>query len=277
MLVMLHGCTQDPADFAAGTRMNAMADAAGFYVVYPAQTESANPRKCWNWFNPSNQQRDHGEPSLIAGITRAVMNAYPINDRQVYIAGLSAGGAMAVVLAATYPELYTAVGCHSGMPYRCAQTVFSALSAMNNGNDQNRPLGTTGIPMIVFQGDQDSTVNPRNGEQLISQWIDSMPTPVEMVTLEETGESNGRRYLHRTYRDSAHGRVAEYWLVHGAGHAWSGGSSDGSFTDPAGPDASREMVRFFLKSVGSGARKKERRRSVVSRILGAVGRRDGDQ
>ena len=251
LLVMLHGCTQNPDDFAAGTRMNACADEYGCYVVYPSQRESANPGKCWNWFNPSDQVRDQGEPSIIAGITCKVIDRYPIDEKRVYVAGLSAGGAMAVILAATYPDLYAAIGCHSGMPYRCAQTAFGAYTAMQNGNEEIIPLGTVGIPMIVFQGDQDSTVNPRNSERLISQWIESMPNPaVARSCTEESSVSNGRGYVRRSYQDSGSERVAEYWLINGAGHAWSGGSSKGSYSDPLGPNASREMLRFFLEHGG---------------------------
>jgi poly(hydroxyalkanoate) depolymerase family esterase len=250
LLVMLHGCLQDPDDFALGTRMNSIAEEQRMFVLYPAQSESANHTRCWNWFNAANQQRDQGEPSIIAGMTREIIGSYNIDARRVYVAGMSAGGAMAAIMAATHSDLYAAVGIHSGMPYGAAQNFLTAIAAMKDGLADGlagvlRPPSKS-IPLIAFHGDQDIMVNARNGEQLVSQWLaGSNPTRTLDTIPAQAREGNGRAFTRARYRDGAGHTVAEHWLVHGAGHAWSGGGSAGSFTDAAGPDASREMLRFF--------------------------------
>ncbi|HEY5900492.1 MAG TPA: PHB depolymerase family esterase [Burkholderiales bacterium] len=239
LVVMLHGCKQDPEDFAAGTRMNRLADELGFAVVYPAQSSKANVSACWNWFQPAHQRRE-GEPSLIAGITREVIARHGLDARRTYVAGLSAGGAMAAVMGVTHPELYAAMGIHSGLGYAAASDLPSALAAMQ-GKPAGRARGASaarGIPMIVFHGDGDTTVHPSNGEH-------AMVGTLEKV---EKGRANGRDYTRTTHWNADGRAVLEHWLVHGAGHAWSGGSSSGSYADPMGPDASREMLRFFTQS-----------------------------
>ena len=262
LIVLLHGCTQNPDDFAAGTRMNALADKDSCLVVYPAQPDSANPAKCWNWFNPADQQRDQGEPAIIAGITREVMQSYRVDEKRVFIAGLSAGASMSVVMAATYPELYAAIGVHSGLPYRSAQNMLSAFYVMRNGAAAVPGLGAIGIPIIVFHGDHDQTVNPCNGQQIISQWLASQPGQAQTsVRTEATGESNGRAYSRTLYRNAQGALFAEYWLVKELGHAWSGGSPQGTYADPLGPDASQEMLRFFL------SRDEHRRAGILHRLI----------
>lgn len=266
---MLHGCTQNPEDFAAGTRMNVLADKQPCFVVYPEQPESANPMKCWNWFNAHDQQRDRGEPSIIAGITHEVMKTYHIDEKRVFVAGLSAGGAMAITMAATHPELYAAVGVSAGMPYRSAQNMFSAMTAMRNGAATTKPLDGKAIPIIVFHGDQDSTVHPENGEQIISQWMRSMPGPMLSSQPPEEALANGRAYTRTKYLDAAGELAAEHWLVKGGGHAWFGGSPRGSYSDRKGPDASKEMLRFFLhrtRAAASDAGWRPRRR-FIDRLL----------
>jgi poly(hydroxyalkanoate) depolymerase family esterase len=246
LLVMLHGCLQDPDDFALGTRMNDIAEEQRIFVLYPEQSEAANQTRCWNWFDPANQQRDQGEPSIIAGMTREVIGSYNIDARRVYIAGMSAGGAMAAIMAATYSELYAAVGIHSGLPYGAAQNFLAAIAAMKDGAAIGARLLSNRIPLIVFHGDQDIMVNARNGEQLVSQWLgDSAPNRTQDISTAQAREGNGRAFTRTRYHDGAGRAVAENWLVHDAGHAWSGGGSAGSFADASGPDASREMLRFF--------------------------------
>jgi poly(hydroxyalkanoate) depolymerase family esterase len=243
LVVMLHGCTQNPDDFAAGTAMNELAQAEGFYVLYPAQSKRANPQACWNWFKHTHQQRGRGEPALLAGMTREVMAQHAIDPRRVYVAGLSAGGAMAAILAAAYPDLYAAVGVHSGLAAGAAADLPSALSAMKGGRAGSGAL-VHGVPTIVFHGDADATVHPANGEHVLNA---SAGTSCAVET-QRVSQGHARASTKRTYTDPATGRVvAEHWLVHGAAHAWSGGRSQGSYTDTRGPDASAEMLRFFLE------------------------------
>ena len=243
LVVMLHGCTQDADDFAAGTGMNELAREQGFYVLYPEQARHANPQRCWNWFKHSHQERGRGEPELIAGMTRSVMEAHAIDPARVYVAGLSAGGAMAAIMGETYPELFAAVGVHSGLAAGAARDLPSAFGAMQGRSPVIVPSSPSGIPTIVFHGDADVTVHPDNSGQVIAASVDK-DTVVELAEGVAAGGRSFTRELHR----SANGGpvIAEHWVVHGAPHAWSGGQPDGSYTDPTGPDASAEMVRFFL-------------------------------
>jgi poly(hydroxyalkanoate) depolymerase family esterase len=255
LVVMLHGCTQSPDDFAAGTRMNVLAEEHTCLVAYPAQAASANASKCWNWFRPSDQQRGQGEPSLIAGITRQVMRDYAVDSQRVYVAGLSAGAAAAAIMGMTYPDLYAAIGVHSGLACGAASDLPSAFAAMQQGesaagrgSDTASDVGGLRrlIPTIVFHGDRDSKVHPRNGDWVIEQ---SRATPMaDLRTTVQHGWAPGGHAYRRTLHADARGQtILEQWVVHGAGHAWSGGSPAGSYTDPRGPDAAREMLRFFLE------------------------------
>ncbi|HEY4295842.1 MAG TPA: PHB depolymerase family esterase [Paraburkholderia sp.] len=245
LIVMLHGCTQNADDFAAGTRMNEMAERHGFIVAYPNQSQTANHSKCWNWFKPADQQRDHGEPSLIAGITREVMTHYRVDPARVYVAGLSAGGAMADVMLKTSPDLYAAACVHSGLAYGCAKDLPSALAAMKGGKPHRSDArAMPQRPLIVFHGDADTTVHPSNAAALVASF-DAVSTTVNAPSA--AANASGRRREARVQRlVAANGVEAEYWSIRGAGHAWAGGSQHGSYTDPAGPDATAEMLRFFL-------------------------------
>lgn len=279
LVVMLHGCTQNPDDFAAGTRMNELAEREPCLVLYPAQSAGANGSKCWNWFKPSDQRAEHGEPSLIAGMTREVAASYNADRRRIYIAGLSAGGAMATTMAVAYPDLYAAAGIHSGLPHAAAHDLPSALAAMQQGSARAAGIRATSagtsremphpVPVIVFHGDRDTTVHPRNGEQVIGQFA---PAGVRTgsigagskprASIERGQVPNGRAYTRTTYHHPNGSPHVEQWTVHGAGHAWSGGSSRGSYTDPQGPDAAKEMLRFFLAHPAGGKAAPEPGRSV---------------
>ena len=245
LVVMLHGCTQSPDDFAAGTRMNDLAQMQGFLVAYPEQARSANISKCWNWFNAANQRRDHGEASLIAGITRQVVDDFNVLPGRVYVAGLSAGGAAAAIMGSAYPELYAAIGVHSGLACGAASDLHSAMSAMKHGAPPmpGRSNGSAKvIPAIVFHGDRDGTVNVANAQRVIEQAKGGAEFRAEVTE----GEAGGIGFTRTVFAAEGRRPVLEEWVLHGAGHAWSGGSNAGSFTDTHGPDASREMMRFFM-------------------------------
>jgi poly(hydroxyalkanoate) depolymerase family esterase len=255
LVVMLHGGTQGPDDFAAGTRMNALAEEHGFLVAYPSQCKSANPSLCWNWFKPEDQMRGAGEPSIIAGITSEIVAEHDIDPQRVFVAGLSAGGAMAAVMGATYPEIFAAVGVHSGLPYRSATDVPSAFAAMRGDPGlQCRPRKTRPtsdrdfrVRTIVFHGDADHIVHPSNAANI----VDAQAKTDDSVERAKPRSSASRTHTRTVTRDKTGTVVVEHWLIHGSGHAWSGGSADGTYTDPHGPDASREMLRFFLEDLPS--------------------------
>jgi poly(hydroxyalkanoate) depolymerase family esterase len=246
LVVMLHGCTQTPDDFAAGTRMNFIAEEQDCFVVYPAQPSQANHAKCWNWFRTSDQQRGRGEPSLIAGITRQIMDDYLVDRKRVYVGGLSAGAAAAAIMGATYDDLYAAIGIHSGLACGVATGLPSALVAMRQGGSVHKvtPGDQPPVPTIVFHGDRDTTVHPNNGGQILEQSVRTMNTQKQVHRGQVPG---GHAYTRTILRDARGCGMLEHWNIHGAGHAWSGGSPAGSYTDPRGPDATREMLRFFLE------------------------------
>jgi poly(hydroxyalkanoate) depolymerase family esterase len=282
LVVMLHGCTQDADDFAAGTRMNLLAQERGLFVLYPEQAPRSNSHKCWNWFVPGDQRRGRGEPALLAGMVRHVMATHAVDADRVYVAGLSAGGAMAAILAREYPDLFAAAGVHSGLAPGSAHDVASAFTAMQSGSASGSikwpalaaepartplaawpsiaplpaspvPAAARGAPLIVFHGDADATVHSLNGTQVIeaalgeAAWQATQDPEVDAAPVSD----GGRAFTRTVYRaaDAAADSPsrAEHWLVHGAAHAWSGGDASGSFTESAGPDASREMLRFFAE------------------------------
>ncbi len=252
LIMMLHGCTQTPEDFAVGTGMNSIADQQGLIIVYPAQSRSANMQSCWNWFGPNDQMRDRGEPAILAGLAQDLAKNHNVRAQAVFVAGLSAGAAMAVILGRTYPDVFMAVGAHSGLPFKSASDVPSAFTAMRGV--PNQPTGAapsidTSTRTIVIHGTADATVNLSNGHRIATEArVSDNASETELV---DTGHVKGRGFK-RTSVVSHTGRSnLELWEVTGLGHAWSGGSTAGSYADPQGPDASAEMVRFFLQpSVG---------------------------
>jgi poly(hydroxyalkanoate) depolymerase family esterase len=243
LIVMLHGCTQTPEDFASGTGMNALAEEFGCLIAYPAQPSGANVQKCWNWYRPEDQVRDRGEPAVIAGLTRTIQRDHRADPSRIYIAGLSAGAAAALVTAAAYPEIFSAVGAHSGLPVGAAHDIPSAFAAMRSGA-QGKPHKTV-LPTIVFHGLADSTVHPSNGAAILSQALSAMPR-LRMTTRQDLSEG-GQRFRTTAHHHADGYSLAEHWEIDGGGHAWAGGHSSGSYTDPKGPDASRQMMRFLLQ------------------------------
>jgi poly(hydroxyalkanoate) depolymerase family esterase len=244
LVVMLHGCTQSPDDFAAGTRMNFLAEEQNCFVAYPEQPSGANQAKCWNWFRVDDQQRGGGEPSLIAGITRQIVRDYSIDPKRVYVGGLSAGGAAAAIMGATHADVYAAVGIHSGLACGAASDLPSAFVAMRQG-DGPKAIADIGspVPTIIFHGDRDTTVHPKNGDRILQQSAKATNPTTKVF---HGRVPHGHAYTHIILTDALGRVISEHWNIHGAGHAWSGGSPAGSYTDPRGPDATGEMLRFFL-------------------------------
>ena len=241
LVLMLHGCGQDPADFAAGTSMSEIGgDEHGCLVLYPAQSHGQNPSRCWNWFKPFHQSRGRGELAALASLTAEVARRHGADGDRIYVAGLSAGGAMAALLGRAYPELFAAVGVHSGLPPGAAQDLGSALAAMQAGAE--RASGAL-PPTIVFHGDRDTTVHPRNGELVTAIAAAGLHAGAERRPATAVRGYDSTR---RVFRDAGGAIVAEHWTVHGAGHGWSGGHPQACYTEPRGPSATREMLRFFL-------------------------------
>lgn len=247
LIVMLHGCTQTPDDFATGTHMNTLAEKHDLAIAYPAQTGGHNAAACWNWFKPGDQRRGSGEPAILASLTRKLMKEFGLGRETVFVAGLSAGGAMAVIMADVYPDIFSAAGVHSGLARGAARDVLSAMSAMRSGATTK---GTTPadaalphpVRRIIFQGDADSTVHPSNAAMIVAAAVggDAAPTKVGNRTV------RGRGYARSDFAGPDGAVLVELWMIEGAGHAWSGGRAAGSFTDSKGPDASAQMIRFFL-------------------------------
>lgn len=269
MIVMLHGCTQTAADFAAGTQIDTLADQKQFIVVYPQQSSSASPLACWNWFQLADQYRNSGEAQIIAGITQTVeqnTSQWTINMHRVYLAGMSAGATFASIMGATYPDLYAAIGVHSGLEYQAATNTSGASQAQLYGGPNPASQGAAAynamgnyarlVPVIVFHGTLDAAVNPINGDQVIQQWMvtdhDASGGSYNANFYNPSSTTHGQApggysYTVRRWNESSRNEIEEYWTINGMGHAWSGGSIAGTETDPNGPSATNAMYAFFMK------------------------------
>ncbi|HEV7257278.1 MAG TPA: PHB depolymerase family esterase [Bosea sp. (in: a-proteobacteria)] len=245
LVLMLHGCTQDPDDFARGTRMNRLADEFGLIVAYPHQPRSANAQGCWNWFDRRHQSAGSGEPAMLAALAQTVSVEFGIAPERVFAAGLSAGAAMADVLAEAYPEVFSRVGLHSGMPHLAAHDVMSAFAAMKGGGKAGR-RGAAGRASrkIIIHGTADSTVHPSNSDEIFERMRARVGASSIILTNDKTA---GRKVTRQVLIGPMGEALAEHLLIEGGGHAWSGGDGGGSYADPVGPDASREIVEFFLR------------------------------
>lgn len=246
LLMMLHGCTQSPVDFANGTDMNRIADDHNLIMAYPAQSRGTNTQSCWNWFEPADQDRGAGEPAILAGLAQQLQQEHNIPDGKTFVAGLSAGAAMAVILGRTYPEVFAAVGAHSGLPHKFARDVPSAFAAMGGSVPGAASVVTNPVPTIVFHGTNDSTVNASNGRRIADE---ARPEGTEVL---DDATTNGRKYARTTVLSKDGEATMENWRINDLGHAWSGGNAAGSYTDTSGPEASAEMVRFFLDLPSKG-------------------------
>ncbi len=256
LVVMLHGCRQDPDDFAAGTAMNEAAQRDGFFVLYPAQTRRAHHLGCWNWYRLLHQQRDLGEPGLLAALVRQTMARHPIDPERVFVTGLSAGGAMAAILGEAYPELFSAIAVHAGVPVGLARSAPRAIAVMKRGPIAGiaRRAPSHALPLLVVQGMADGVVHPDNAQRLVDDARMGLaartgPLQAQRETAADSG-AGGHRWTRETHRDD-HGHAwIESWSVDGLAHAWSGGRPTGSYTDPAGPDATAITLRFFEQQRG---------------------------
>lgn len=251
LVVMLHGYSQSADDFASGTDMNAHAEEAGCLVMYPEQTQFGMPGGCWNWFDAAHRQRGQGEAALIAEAARQAAGEYGVPADKVFVAGMSAGGAMAVVLGCAYPDVFSAVGCHSGLPHGCADDTATALQVMRDGAFSGAAAPQSAVPVIVFHGDDDQTVHVANGHTVIEHSLGALCPAAQpngargVMVMKESGTARGRDFTRVVHRSVDGGVLAEQWVIHGAGHTWSGGNARGSYTDEKGPSASAEMLRFF--------------------------------
>lgn len=248
LVVLLHGCKQDSEDFAKGTAMNTLAERGKFMVLYPEQLRKSNTMGCWNWFDPVHQTRDQGEPAMIAELASLMVERHNADPSKVYVAGLSAGAAMAALVGQLYPERFAAVGMHSGLAPGAARNVASAFSAMSRGPAPTAKTAAIGVPVILFQGTNDTTVAPGNADAIVQKelafWA-SAGTKLTKTVSSENAAGTARTATQSTWKDSAGKPWVTLWSVDMGPHAWSGGDASGSFTDPKGPSASEVMLRFF--------------------------------
>lgn len=272
LVVMLHGCRQKPGNLAEISGMNVVADKNNFLAVYPEQPLHANLLRCWNWFDPKHQSRGAGEPAVLAAVIEQVSSSYKVDGSRVYVAGISAGGAMAVILGATYPDLISAVGVVAGMEYGAAAGMSEGLAAMKHGGPDPEQQGLAAfaamrqglserprhrMPVIIFQGDADPYVNTLNASQIMSQWArtnqclnghEQDGCVLDNAQPAKATVPGGRNFEKYAYKDAGGRLLMEKWMVEGMGHAWPGSPVAADYADPKGPNASEEMWRFFCET-----------------------------
>jgi poly(hydroxyalkanoate) depolymerase family esterase len=260
LIVALHGCTESADDFRQLTRFDELADAKNAIVVFPDKSSYADSTSCWNWYKTSHMQRGSGEPALIAGVTAEVRDAYTIDPHRIYAAGLSAGGAMASVMSATYPDVFAAAGIGSGCEYAAGASCagYRGIDPESAGKQAFQAMGSQKrvVPAIIFQGDADKTVPEINAEQLVQQWqatddwaddgARNASIPAAPMDSKNGTAAGGRAYSVKRYSDGHDNELIQFWVVHGMPHAWSGGCGCAAYADPAGPDESKEMYDFFM-------------------------------
>jgi poly(hydroxyalkanoate) depolymerase family esterase len=272
LLMLLHGCTHDGAHMAEISGMNEVAAFHRFLVVYPEQSLCANLLKCWNWFRPEHQSRDAGEPSILAAIVAQIRSTYSVDPDRLYVAGVSAGGAMASILAATYPDVFAGVAVFAGAEFKAATSTSEGFAAMKHGGPDPARQGQIAfevmhggfarterrrMPVIVFHGTADKKVNWINADQTIAQWektnscLAAEDGNIGFLLTEKVSDgkvSDGYAYKKYSYLESDSHLLMEKWLVEGLGHAWSGSPKPRKYGDPKGPNASAEIWRFFCES-----------------------------
>lgn len=261
VVVVLHGCTQTADDVADASQMDALADEKGFVAIYPEQSAASGLNRCWEWWETGNQTRDSGEPKDIAGAVAAIVDARGLDPERVYVAGISAGGAMSVVLGATYPDRFAAIGVLAGIEYGGASALSEVYATSMNGGPDPKAQGERAhaamgsyarvVPALVIHGDADGVVAPVNGTQVAAQWLRTNTLVLGDAAIGEPTTTSGEAgypFTHTVHASRARGgSIVEHILVKGLGHAWPGGRAGGSFADAKGPDASRTLWAFFEK------------------------------
>lgn len=259
VLLLLHGCRQRPIDFAVESGFVAVADAQRFLIVAPRQEQHHQLQRCWRWYESEHQERGRGEPALLADLIDQVLaesGSWRADPRRVYAAGLSAGGAMALILATTYPDVIAAAGVHSATAYRSATQGFSALGAMaaHASLPDHGLIGGEMAPVVVIQGTNDSVVRAPNGDRIVDQWLASREASalaglnrVRPLATTRALMVGGRRCIRTRWYTARGRRVLEYWRIDGLRHAWSGGARKAAFVDPTGPPAAEVMASFFQR------------------------------
>jgi poly(hydroxyalkanoate) depolymerase family esterase len=247
LLVLLHGCGQDAAGFGAGAGFFALADRIGAPVLLPDQQEANNHRRCFNWFRPSHTRRDSGEAASVRQMVAEALRRFAADPRRVFIAGLSAGGAMTAALLAAYPDVFAAGAVVAGLPVGSASNASEALRQMSHPLEAPRADWVARVPvqagvrwprLSVWHGMADSVVNPANADALVAQWTGLLGLP-------ETPDGEAHPAPHIRHR--IWGDAVEQWSIAGLGHAFpiARPSMADPYVLPAGIDAAAAIARFW--------------------------------